>query len=262
MARTGKNYQMNIQDLPPHLGSPYAGQVLKWLPTDTEENYHKHCLRSDYHNYVKNKGWDQPGAITYRINSLGYRGDEFDFDKPCVVTLGCSFSVGIGLPEQDVWPWRLGQALDLPVINLSWAGYSADTCFRLAEYFLPRINAKLCVMLAPPPDRIELVGPKLWPGVDFEVFMPSGMSDRVNANDMYLTQWMIHKENSRLNNLKNKLALEMLCSKQKINCLTYNALEFFGKSREEIEYARDYMHAGPWGHKLATDKILNDCTQK
>jgi hypothetical protein len=251
---------MNINDTPPHFGKPYAGQTLHWLPTDTEENYQKHCRRPEYQAYITHKGWDQPDAITYRINSLGYRGDEFDFEKSCLVALGCSFSAGIGLPEPDVWPWRLGKALNLPVVNLSWGGYSADTCFRLAEYFLPKLNVELCVMMSPPPDRIELVGPKLFPGVDFEVFMSSGMSDRVNANDMYLTQWMIHEENSRLNNLKNKLALEMLCSKQKINCLTYNALEFFGRSREEVEYARDYMHAGPLGHQLATEKILNDIT--
>jgi hypothetical protein len=245
---------MNINDTPPHFGKSYAGQTLHWLPTDTEENYHKHCQRLEYREYVKNKGWDQQCAITYRINSLGYRGDEFDFENPCLLTLGCSFSAGIGLPESDVWPWKLGKALDLPVVNLSWGGYSADTCFRLAEYFLPKLNAKLCVMMSPPPDRVEV----LINQSEFEVFSPQSMS--VNTDSKYLKHWMTNEENSRLNNMKNMLALEMLCNKQEIPCMTYRAFEFFARSREEVEYARDYMHAGPLGHQLATEKILNDIT--
>jgi hypothetical protein len=247
---------MNINNTPPHFGKSYAGQTLHWLPTDTEENYHKHCQRSEYQEYIKHKGWDQPGAITYRINNLGYRGDEFDFEKPCLVALGCSFSVGIGLPESDVWPWRLGRELNLPVVNLSWGGYSADTCFRLAEYFLPKLNVRQCVMMAPPPERIEVLADQ----TEFEVFMPHSQSRWFDPADVYLKHWMTDRENSRLNNLKNKLALEMMCAKQKIPCLTYNAFEFFARSREEVEYARDYMHAGPLGHQLATEKILNDIT--
>lgn len=246
---------MRIDDTP-HWGKCYAGQTLAWLPSDTEKNYHNHCRRPEYWEYIKSKGWDQPGAITYRINSLGYRGDEFDFEKPCLLALGCSFSVGTGLPESDVWPWRLGQALNLPVVNLSWGGYSADTCFRLAEYFLPRLNVKLCVMMTPPRDRIEMLINR----TEFEVFMPQSESRWFDTADTYLKNWMTCEENSKLNNLKNKLALEMLCIKQKIPCHTYDAFEFFAKAREEVEYARDYMHAGPLGHQLATEKILNDIT--
>jgi hypothetical protein len=247
-----------INTTPSHFGKQYAGRTLAWLPSDTEENYREHCQRQEYTEYIKSQGWDQPGAITYRINSLGFRGDEFDFARPCIVALGCSFSVGIGLPEHTVWPWLVGTALNLPVVNLAWGGYSADTCFRLAEYFLPRLNAELCVMMAPPNDRIEmLINPK-----EFEVFMPQSMSMWFNPNDVYLKHWMTDEENSRLNNLKNILSVEMLCHKHNIKCLTYNASDFFSKSREEVGYARDWMHAGPIGHQLATEKILNDCTQK
>jgi hypothetical protein len=245
---------MTSHSAPVHTGKQYAGQILHWLPTDTEENYHKHCQRSEYQEYIKHKGWHQPGVITYRINSLGYRGDEFDFENPCLVTLGCSFSAGIGLPESDVWPWRLGKALNLPVVNLSWGGYSADTCFRLAEYFLPKLNVKLCVMMSPPPDRIEVLVNQS----EFEVFSPQSMS--LGTDSTYLKHWMTNEENSRLNSMKNMLALEMLCSKQEIPCMTYRAFEFFARSREEVEYARDYMHAGPLGHQLAIEKILNDIT--
>lgn len=253
---------MKFDNPPDHYGTRYAGQTLYWLPTDTEENYQKHCQRPEYVEYIKHKGWDQAGAITYRINSLGYRGDEIDSTQPCLVALGCSFTVGIGLPENDVWPWQVGQQLGLPVVNLSWGGYSADTCFRLAEYFLPRLNVALCVMVAPPPERIELIASGLMPFANFEIFMPQSMSSVYNPNDVYLNHWMLNSENSRLNNIKNKLAVEMLCHKQNIPCLTYDAFEYFSKSREEVGYARDYMHAGPIGHQLLANNIVNNYEQK
>lgn len=263
MAQCGQDIKsmISIEQTPSHFGKRYAGQVLKWLPTDTEENYHQHCQRPEYREYIKHRGWDQPDAITYRINSLGYRGDEFDFTEPCLVALGCSFSVGIGLPEQSVWPWQVGQQLHLPVVNLSWGGYSADTCFRLAEYFLPKLNVALCVMLAPPKDRIEVIGPNVAPGVTAEVFMPQSMSNWYTPNDVYLKHWMTDDENSRLNNIKNKLALEMLCHKQVVPCLTYDSLYYFGRSREEVGYARDYMHAGVEGHQMLANDIVRDYEQ-
>jgi hypothetical protein len=253
---------MDINQTPSHFGKQFNSQILDWLPSDTKENYQACCRQAEYVKYIKIKGWDQPGAINYRINSLGFRGDEFDFSKPCLVALGCSFTIGTGLPEQTVWPWLVGAELNLPVINLSWGGYSADTCFRLAEYFLPKLNAELCVMMSPPPDRIEVIGPNIVTDTNFEVFMPQSKSYWFNPNDVYLKYWLSVEENSRLNNLKNKLAVEMLCSRLRIPCLTYDVSDFFTKSREEIEYARDYMHAGPAAHVAAAEKILNDCTQK
>lgn len=249
--------QPTINKTPDHFGKRYARQTLYWLPSDTEETYHKNCQQQEYVDYIKQQGWDKFDSIIYRINSLGFRGDEFNFEQPCLVTLGCSFSVGIGLPEQDVWPWLLGRELNLPVVNLAWGGYSADSCFRLAEYFLPKLNAQLCVMVAPPPDRLELLGISNKPH-NFEVFLPQSMSNLYNHNDVYLKHWMIEDENKRLNNLKNKLAVEMLCYTHRVKCLTYDVFDFFSKPKEEIGYARDYLHAGPKGHKMAVEEILND----
>lgn len=243
--------------IPAHFGRALAGQTLDWLPTDTEENFRQHCQRPEYLEYIRAKGWDQPGAITYRINSLGYRGDEFDIEQPCLVALGCSFSLGIGLPESGVWPWQVGQRLHLPVVNLSWGGYSADTCFRLAEYFLPKLNVALCVMLAPPPERLEVLGA----AGEFEVFMPQSKSSWFNPDDVYLKHWMANEENSRLNSLKNKLAVKMLCQEHAVPCLTYDAFRYFAKSREEVGYARDYMHAGIEGHQMLANDIVRDYEQ-
>jgi len=243
--------QVNLTSEFLHIGKQYANQTLDWLPTDTEENYLNNCRRPEYVEYIKHNGWDSPDAITYRINSLGFRGPEINFDQPCLLAVGCSYTVGIGLPEQDVWPWLVGEKLNLPVVNLSWGGYSADTCFRLAEYFLPKLKVALCVMVAPPPDRIEIIEST----DSFEIFSPQ---TNMSSGDAYLKHWMLESENSRLNTLKNKLGVKMLCSQLSVPCLTYDAFKHFSKSREEVGYARDYMHAGPVGHQMLADDIIKD----
>ena len=47
-------------------------------------------------------GWDISGKTSYRINSEGFRGK--DFDNISVIALGCSITLGIGVHEEDSWP--------------------------------------------------------------------------------------------------------------------------------------------------------------
>ena len=85
---------------PWHFGMKYAGQTVEWLPTDTEESYRKLIQEPRHQEHFRRHGWDQPGAITYQINSNGFRAPEFELGTANIVTLGCSYSVGIGLPVE------------------------------------------------------------------------------------------------------------------------------------------------------------------
>jgi len=218
-----------------------------------EESYAKMMADPVHRKYFTEKGWDKPEAVTYKINSKGFRCEEFD-DTPCLVALGCSYTFGVGLPEQDTWPSLVGKALGLKVVNLAWGGQGADYCFRMAEYWLPRLPVKYCVLLNPPPSRIEV----LMENNKAETFMTNTMSSYYNPNDWFLNQWIMNEENHRLNNLKNSLAIKQLCATLNVPCQTYEARVDMSGSREELEYARDYMHAGPRGHRLLAEKILNE----
>ena len=89
------------------------------------------------------------------------------------------------------------------------------------------------------------------------------MPGMVNTiTDNAIKQWLTNDRNADLNNARNKLAVKGLCAELKIECLTYDAHDFFARSREEVEYARDYMHAGPLGHKMFSERILDDWRKK
>jgi hypothetical protein len=245
---------------PYHDGKPLAGQCLDFMPSDSQERFLDLCQVEEYREYFHKQGWLEPGAISYKINSYGFRCDEFG-GKDCIVTLGCSFTMGIGLPVQDTWPQLLGKKLQITPYNLAWGGAAADTCFRLAEYWLPALRPKAVFMLTPPPSRFELIKAQQHPPV--EVYMPSNSGDDSTRDiGSFLQHWYTMDENSRLNNTKNKLAIRALCDKLNLPCLIYDAFSHMSKSREEVGYARDRMHAGPLAHTNLVERMFNDWHEK
>ena len=246
---------MQYQNPPWHHNVNFAGTLSEFMPTDTSESFEKLQQVTEYYEYFKQKGWLEPGAISYRFNSYGFRCDEFD-ETDCMIALGCSFTMGIGLPVESTWPYLVGKQLGLVPYTLACGGISADTCFRFAEYWIPVLRPKAVFMLTPPPARIELI--KAAGDIPIENYLPQHETQISSDIDSYLKHWFTAEENSRLNQAKNKLAIQAICYDLKIPCHIYDVFNYMAKSREEIEYARDRMHAGPKGHELLAVDMVRD----
>ena len=234
-------------------GRKVINTSMQWQSPLEQEQFEKMMADPVHRQYFIDRGWDKPDAITYKINSQGFRCDEFD-DSPCLVALGCSYTFGVGLPIEDTWPMLVGRALGLKVFNLSWPGQGSDYCFRMANYWIGQLNTQYCVLLNPPISRVEV----LMENGEAETFMPHSLSSHYNPNDWFLTQWMMNEDNHWLNNRRNALAIKQICAELDVPCNTYEAIEHMSGSREELEYARDYMHAGPKGHRIFAERILNE----
>jgi hypothetical protein len=247
----------DIQPVPWHPGQ--RAVTLQWWPTDTEARFNEMMQDPIHRAYFQEKGWDKPGGISYNFNHQGFRAqsidDNFDPQNDNLVTLGCSFTMGIGLPYKDLWPTRLAQALNLKACNFGWGGASSDQCFRLAEYWVPHLNPKLVVLLNPPRGRMQVI-------INQDTGETEDIMPMDNHPDAFVKKWLSVDENQRVNNLKNSLAIEALCNRLGIPFLSYEADTWMSRSREEAEYARDYFHAGPRGHKSFTERILNDWSKK
>lgn len=244
---------------PWHFGLRYAGTSQKWMPTDTQENFMQLVRSPEQHEYFRSKGWLDPNAIVYDINSDGFRAEEFDPEAASVVSLGCSYTMGIGLPKSSTWPSLVSQALGLKNYNLAWGGTSADTCFMLAQYWLPVLRPRLVCMAAPPKSRLDLIVENQ--DLKHETYMPGHETGHL-ISDTFLKTWFVHERNADLNNARNRYAVQGLCAELSIPCLIYNAHDWFAKSREEVEYARDMMHAGPRGHEILAERIVDDYNKK
>jgi len=251
--------------VPEHSGKHWVNQELEWLPTDTKESYEKLIQDPEHRAYFADLGWDQPGAITYKFNSHGFRADEFD-GGPYMLALGCSFTVGIGLPDSATWARQTATALGLKCANLGWGGYSADSCYRLAEYWISELRPKYVCMLVPPSHRVEVLldaqDPLVMPHQAlFEVFMPQSKSSLFSANDYYLKHWFLNDENARVNQRKNVRAIQQMCAELDIPCTIAYADTYMSQSREAIGYARDCMHGGPKVHKILAKKFIDAYTK-
>jgi hypothetical protein len=102
--------------------------VNKWMPSSPSEQHSK---------------------IEYILNSDNYRSIEFDGNAE-IMTLGCSYTYGLGLPSDMIWPNILSNKLDKSVVNLAQPGDSTPGQIRKAfSYFKKYGNPKIIVAAFP-----------------------------------------------------------------------------------------------------------------
>jgi hypothetical protein len=70
-------------------------------------------------------------------------------DRPELVLVGCSYTLGWAVGDADTWAWRLQERLpELWVRNFGAAGYSTFQSLLLLEELLPRLSAPSLVVYA------------------------------------------------------------------------------------------------------------------
>jgi len=98
-------------------------RFLRWLHTDSEENYERRG----------NKAFSVE-SVGYEFNDHGYRGSAFDREpgEIGVMFLGDSNTFGLGMPWTGLWTWHVVRHLEqrwgAPVrqLNLAWGGTGSD----------------------------------------------------------------------------------------------------------------------------------------
>ena len=224
--------------------------VQAWCPMDTLELY----LRNRQHqpDLLRQHGWWDPSPIEYRFNAQGFRADEFTASTGTVF-LGCSFTVGIGLPYEDTWVHQVSSALGSACWNLGQGAGSMDTCFRIAEYWIPRLRPTRVVIMNTIPARVELIDKDGAPH-----FYSAHHSDTAPS---FLAEWLNHDENIRLNYLKNSWAICQLCDREQVPFYewNYNNLLYNSNSLTESwtnSLARDLVHPGVECHHRFAEKVI------
>lgn len=210
---------------------------------DTQERYQQN--QQSRAEDLRRHGWWEHEPFDYHFNSAGFRSDEFN-KTPGTLYLGCSFTMGIGLPYTDTWPYKISLATGTACWNLGQGGGSMDTCFRLAEYWIPRLRPAQVVLMSTIPERLEWVDAEAVP----RLYSAHGASPVAR-------EWLAHPENARLNHLKNRWAIQQICHREKI--------PFHECSHSELgiknSLARDLIHPGKTAHRIMAEKIVKALTQ-
>lgn len=215
---------------PKHSNSLLANQELLWYGTDSEKLYQKNLIQNQLQ--LEQSNWiNRP--ITYKFNSHGFRADEFDPSDPGVMFIGCSHTLGVGLPVESTWTHLVSTLLKLKNYNLGIGGSSNDTAFRLAHYWIEQLKPSLVIFLSADRSRLELhinddqlYDLSVWP-IGFPMI------------DNFTKSWLSNDANSNMNYLKNTLAIKQLCSEHHIKYIHEEVSAICA-----IDKARDLQHYG------------------
>lgn len=230
-----------MQNIFPHQHdwTPHSNSTLSWTGTDSHEAWLKNISDTQKFQQLKKYGWDKPDAISYQLNSHGFRCNEFD-DSAGIIAIGCSHTAGVGLPLTDIWPTVVSNALGLSVWNLGVGGAAMDTCFRLLNHYIARLTAEYVLLLRPPEQRFEL---HTTDGVC--CFVPA-------SREIHPLQraWYECPSNGELNFRKNTLALQQLCTQHKKRLIITDLdTALWGlSSQDKWPAARDLQHSGTQAH--------------
>jgi hypothetical protein len=219
--------------------SPYichANTEINWLPMDTEKLYNENLKYKK--NLLEKYNWINSN-FTYKFNSHGFRCNEFNND-PSIVFLGCSMTIGIGLPISDTWATLVADQLDLSCYNLGIGGSSNDTAFRLSYAWLEKIKPKIVVFCQTFAERLEI-----WSSTEI-------ISNIAKESPNFYNHWLANENNSQLNQTKNRLAIKQLCDQLDIKFICVDV-----KEMPDLDRARDLAHLGVNSNIEFSKLVLN-----
>ena len=226
-----------------HPWRSYDNKTIFWLPMDTEELYNQN-LKEKY-NLLDQFGWIN-SSIEYRFNGHGFRCEEFT-ESENAVFLGCSHTAGVGIPKENTWPQYVSNSLNLKCYNLAVGGSSNDLAFRISYHYLEKLKPKIVFLLSPEPARIEVQTHH-----DVISVVPN---DREFELGHYYKLYLSNDENLFLNQKKNILGIESICTQLKIKFVYIDELDAMIKN--SVDLARDLIHKGPKSNFNIAQRFLS-----
>ena len=255
-------------DFDGYIGSPgpdvILGQVNRWYPMDSEERFH--AVKEQFES---EKGVPFPWTeecVSYNLDRYGFRGNTLPSNpvENSLMALGCSYTFGVGIKEEQTWTTLLGKHLNIPAYNLGAPAQGYETMFRLLHYWWPKIRSKNIFLYVNPGYRREYFNahdhaPGRWKHI----------TNRRVGQEGALTErefmMFMDEKNSIASKQRAVYAIKGFCDVNNINLFAVDlnpyAIEDVTKRPEfmehkdqwiELDVARDYAHPGPiFNEKLA-----------
>jgi len=116
---------------------------LQWFSTDNQESY------------IPSNSIYTPESFTYKFNEANFRCDSFDMTgNSSIMFIGCSFTMGVGLPVEHCWPYLLldqikkDTGLSIPYWNLGITASGTDSHVRTIYQYIDKLKPKIIFLLA------------------------------------------------------------------------------------------------------------------
>jgi hypothetical protein len=224
-----------------------------WFSTDTEENFFK-----------KENNIFTPESFGYNFNQYGYRIGNRDWDlnttKKRIMSLGCSHSVGVGIPWNQTWGTMFAEYIGGESFNLSVAGASSDTVFRTLNQSIDIIKPDIVAIYWPEPIRWEMYESFQWDATGLDCDIPH-MKSVWNISDTEIINES-HVQNLFNRNVKLVKLLQRIHGFKLIeidsNALTMEYLNNYNHIKNAYSFdARDLVHPGVTMHEYIKNKFID-----
>ena len=223
-----------------------SNKTCYWRFSDTQSN-----LDNLKDNFAK-EYWTNR-TLEYRYNNYGFRSDDnFNNNDEGIVTLGCSFTEGIGLPIEYTWGYKLSKYLGLKFWNLGQGAMGLHTCFRLLLGMANKIKFNKVFLLSPPLYRKEFIAQdnnmlkgfldeqsktkNLFHtlGQDLKYKKYFNTSDKDYNN--FLKAWLFgSRKDTVIDQIRSIYAIEGLCKDLNVDFYYENFYTFYNKKYLDLE---------------------------
>lgn len=189
------------------------------------------------------KYYDMP--ISYNMNAAGYRMNknfnEIDYDN-YIIFFGCSHTIGVGLPLEDTFAYRIAKQVKCDYINASIHSSGTDFVYANFLHFFGRMPKKpKCIVFVWP----ELTSKFYWLNNNIEFYMsnPKNYDSSSFWNKAY--EVFLLEESNIKNTFNNiRLAIEHMCNLKEIPYLettsNWQTLKNFNEWFSDIEIINNY----------------------
>lgn len=201
--------------------------------------------------------------IVYRYNAAGVRGPSVDLEKPVDLFLGCSFTVGVGMEEEKIWPTLVAKELNITnYLNGGWGGAGAQGIFERYIHFNFKYKLRNIFVLSVTHSRIlhldyenAVYHPVTSANLrDLESTSTKAVSEGVRY--LYLDQMVDWHYMSSMN-LKNLTAIKYLAEENGQNF--YCSTKYLPRTTPlhyDTTIARDILHPGEKSHQFFANEII------
>lgn len=252
--------------------SKYSGQPpSRWLDPDSESTYR-----------IRPHPRYGADSVFYEFNSHGYRCAEFSARRELnVLSVGCSYTFGLGLPAEETYPALLCQAIEQRLgmsvanWNLGIPGCSNDFMSRALLAGLPALRPDFVLVMFTELSRREFITADM---VRVNVFphmrgRPQRKLDREILKH-HRALWTPYQDQE--NFYKNYKLIELLLDRAEVEWVftstdpseiapllpLLDRTRYLGHSLEAIDTARDHLHRGPESQRRFVAHVVDDVTHR
>ena len=256
-----------------YTGRDISGAYPDDLHKKNEEKLISH-FKKNPERFKKYNWVDDDGNLIYpkyKTNKFGYR-TQIEYEDGISIALGCSYTFGLGVHEEQTWPYLLSKELNKPIINLGICGGSLDSSYRVLKSYLEEYKPDCVFISIPSALRFSLMYRRDSSKIGTLLILPNH-THSTPGNEGGMIKDYVDKlyegiygidENMYLNFNKNLDAIRYLCSSNNIKLVEllcpamYNQNNILEKNNITYDYniSFDDIHLGPEINEVTTSEFL------